>query len=340
MNTHALTRTAIAVSPTPKNLAGLSDAAREAMDVRPAEIIRKWLLALSPTASRTYRLALTRFARWALTDQEAPPESALRLLVEAGCGPAHEMVTKWRDGLLDTGLAPGSVAVMTTSICSLLKVCRRAGLITWRLESVAPRVERRQDRRGPRRGEVEQLLAKIDRHAKAGDRRAVRDSAMVRLMYCAAMRRSEVVGLRFPADVDLEHAEGAVVRPRRKNRRERQPLLVSERAAAAIRRWIKVRGQVEGPLFHRLDGVGAAGAMPNLSGESVRRILDGWAKKGGIETRFRPHGLRHAAATHVARVGSLDELMSLGGWKSFSAAQVYLDQRIEQRRRALKLVDA
>jgi integrase len=148
------------------------------------------------------------------------------------------------------------------------------------------------------------------------------------------------VGLRFPDDVDLEHAEGAVVRPRRKSRRERQPLLVSDRAAAAIRRWIKVRGEAEGPLFHRLDGVRAAGALPNLSGESVRRILDGWAKKAGIEARIRPHGLRHAAATHVARVGSLDELMSLGGWKSFSAAQVYLDQRLEQRRRALRLVDA
>jgi integrase len=54
----------------------------------------------------------------------------------------------------------------------------------------------------------------------------------------------------------------------------------------------------------------------------------------------RPHGLRHSAATEVARHGSLDELMSLGGWKSFSAAQVYLDQRVDQRRRALALVDA
>jgi integrase len=77
-----------------------------------------------------------------------------------------------------------------------------------------------------------------------------------------------------------------------------------------------------------------------LSGESVRRILNGWVMKAGIKTRVRPHGLPHSAATEVARLGSLDELMSLGGWKSFSAAQVYLDQRIEQRRRALKLVDA
>jgi len=338
MTAHALVR--VKVSPAVRHVAGLSDAARGAMDVRPAEIIRRWLAALSPTASRTYRLALGRFAGWALTDKTSPPESALRLLVEVGCGPAHEMVTRWRDALLETGLAPGSVAVMTTSICSLLKVCRRAGLITWRLESVAPRVERRQDRRGPRRAEVEQLLAKIDKKADAGDRRATRDAAIVRLMYCAAMRRSEVVGLCYPDDVDLDHPEGAVVRPRRKGRRERQLLLVSERAAAALLRWIKVRGSDPGPLFHRLDRAGDLNKMPDLAGESVRRILSGWAAKAGIKTRIRPHGLRHSAATEVARHGSLDELMSLGGWKSFSAAQVYLDQRVEQRRRALALVDA
>jgi integrase/recombinase XerD len=187
---------------------------------------------------------------------------------------------------------------------------------------------------------VQQLLATIDKEAKAGDRGATRDAAMVRLMYCAAMRRSEVVGLRFPDDIELDHPEGAVVRPKRKGRRERQLLLVSDRAAAAIRRWLKVRGEQDGPLFHRLDSGVGAGAIPNLSGESVRRILDVWANRAGVKSRVRPHGLRHSAATEVARHGSLDELMSLGGWKSFSAAQAYLDLRLEQRRRALKLVDA
>jgi site-specific recombinase XerD len=82
------------------------------------------------------------------------------------------------------------------------------------------------------------------------------------------------------------------------------------------------------------------GQLCAASGESMRRILDGWAHDAGIKVQVTPHGLRHSAATEVARLGSLDELMSLGGWRSFSAAQLYLDRRLEQRRRALKLVNA
>lgn len=75
----------------------LSDAARAAVDTNPAEVIRRWLSGLSPAAVRSYRRSLRSFCTWALQDSEAPPERALELLVGAGCGPAHNMVTEWRD---------------------------------------------------------------------------------------------------------------------------------------------------------------------------------------------------------------------------------------------------
>jgi integrase/recombinase XerC len=136
--------------------------------------------------------------------------------------------------------------------------------------------------------------------------------------------------------VNLDAPDGATVSPRRKGAKTRQPLIVSERTAATIASWLAIRGTEPGALFHRLD---RAGERDHLSGEAIRHLLQARAKEARIKAPCRPHGLRHSSASELARRGSLDELMSLGGWRSLSAASAYLDKRDENRRRALALVD-
>lgn len=313
----------------------LRPAAAARIDVQPEELISRWLAALSPTARRSYRRSLSRFAVWALAD-DAEPVAALRLLCGLDVGQAGELVRAFRDDLLASGLASGSVAGYCTGICSLLAACRRAGLVSWRLEGVQPRVEQRHDRSGPRRGDVERLFATIDDEAAAGRRGAVRDAALLRVLYVAALRRAEATGLRWPEDVDLRADGDPVVRPRRKGRKERTAVLVSQRCAEAIARWVAVRGEAPGFLF---VGVQNGDATRPMNGESIRRIVARWARKAGLRGAIRPHGLRHSAATEVARRGSLAQLMALGGWSSMSAARRYLDDRQEERQGALALVD-
>jgi integrase len=263
------------------------------------------------------------------------PHDGLALLCRSGSGPAHELLASWRDHLLAT-LAPGTVASGISAIASLLRCCRRAGLVAFTIEGIAPKRERVQDRRGPRRADVERLVGHVDELAALGHRRAVRDAAILRCLYCCAMRRGEVAGLRFPEDVNLDAPDGATVSPRRKGARTRQPLGVSERTAVAIASWIAVRGSEPGALFHRTDRRDQRG---HLTGESIRHLLAMRAREARIKAPCRPHGMRHSSASELARRGSLDELMSLGGWKSLSAASAYLDKRDENRRRALALVD-
>ena len=61
--------------------------------------------------------------------------------------------------------------------------------------------------------------------------------------------------------------------------------------------------------------------------------------EAGIKGRIRPHGLRHAAATQVASCASLATLMAIGGWKSLSAAQGYIDKQQIERKRGLSILD-
>ncbi|MCC7396728.1 MAG: site-specific integrase [Planctomycetes bacterium] len=314
----------------------LTTAAAEAASVDPATLIRRWLDSKSPTARRTYARSLSRFAAWAI-GAEASPEVGMRVLCEAGAGPATSMVERWRDELLQSNLAPGTVAGMVTALASLVRCCRRAGLIQWALEGVAPKAERRQDRSGPRRHDVQRLVECIDECAASGkgqrQRQAVRDAAIVRLLFCCGLRRAEAYGLRLE-DVDLS---AGVVKPRRKGKRERAPVSVSGGTAAALQRWMDARGSAPGPLFHgtRAD----ANPTVHLSGESVRRLLRTWSDRAGIKVPVRPHGLRHSGATEVAARGSLAQLMSYGGWSSMTSASQYLDKHDEERRAAMEITD-
>ena len=63
------------------------------------------------------------------------------------------------------------------------------------------------------------------------------------------------------------------------------------------------------------------------------------SKEAGVRSSVRPHGLRHSAAGAVARRGSLAELRAIGGWRSLSAVEHYLDDRQQEREAALRITD-
>lgn len=325
----------VVASPAPLRLVAgieLTAAASQAADVTPQVLVARWLDSKSESARRTYRGALARFAAWAIAAADAEPHVALRVLVEAGSGPAHSMAERWRDSMLAAGLSTGTVAGRVAALSSLVRCCRRAGLCSWALENVAPRVEQRHDRSGPRRHEVQRLVEHVDGEAATGDRQAVRDAAIVRLLFCAGLRRSEAGQLRVE-DIDLA---APCVKPRRKGKRERAAVTVSPGTAAALAKWIEVRGTAPGWLFFRTDRDDAAVA---LSGESIRRLLRCWAVAAGVRATIRPHGLRHSGATEVAARGSLASLMAYGGWASMTSASRYLDKREQHRAEALEVTD-
>lgn len=317
----------------------LSDAAAKALDVAPTEIVARWLASVSADARRAYARALRRFTEWAIPDA-ADPQEGLRLLCEAGAGGAHELLTAWRDHLLET-LAPGTTAGAVSAIASLLRCCRRVGLIVFSIEGVAPKREKVQDRRGPRRADVERLVEHIDALGETGDCRAIRDAAIVRLLYVGALRRCEVTELRLE-DVDIA---AGTVSPRRKGYRARKSLSVSPKTLVALRAWLAVRGAEDGALFHRMD---RADHRDHLTGESIRHMLKTRAKEAGVKVPCRPHGMRHSAATQVAscaslstlkEVGGLGMFMAVGGWRSLTAAQDYVDPRPEERVRGHAILD-
>ncbi|MCC6779882.1 MAG: tyrosine-type recombinase/integrase [Hyphomicrobiales bacterium] len=328
---------------TPRNGTGpaLTPAAASAAAIDPATVLERWHASLRDSARRKYSLALRTFATWATgTDSH---DAALAVLIDAGRAGARGMLCAWRDELLRAGKASATVAGLLSGLSSCVTAARFAVLVEWSIEKVAPRIEQRHDRSGPPRHEVELLLARVDEEAAAGGRRqawAVRDAAILRLLHNAALRRFEVTGLQLQ-HVQLDHADGPRVLALRKGHTEREAMLVGPMAAESLRRWLAIRGTTrpDAPVFCRLHALQDADTVGPLSGEAVRQLVAGRARRAGVRAPCRPHGLRHAAATHCARNASLAALKRLGGWTTLSSPARYLDRDDRDRRTALQVVE-
>jgi integrase/recombinase XerC len=70
-------------------------------------------------------------------------------------------------------------------------------------------------------------------------------------------------------------------------------------AREAVEAWLAVRGHEPGPLFTSLH----QGGRPDgrLTGDAVYKIVRGLGRAAGLDRAVRPHGIRHASITEVAK---------------------------------------
>ncbi len=153
------------------------------------------------------------------------------------------------------------------------------------------------------------------------DRGALRDRALVELLYGAGIRVGELVALDV-RDIDLHRGD---VRVWGKGGKERiVPLPAAARTA--LREYLDQRqrpGVLAEPLFASLRS--KRGEPPRrLDPRDVRRILQRRADRAGLADRVHPHRLRHSYATHLLDMGAdLRAIQELLGHASLSTTQKY-----------------
>jgi integrase/recombinase XerD len=164
------------------------------------------------------------------------------------------------------------------------------------------------------RDEVGRLLAA----PKGTDPAALRDRALLELMYACGLRASEAVGLDV-RDVDLK---AQVLRTRGKGAKERL-VPVGREALAAVKAWLaRGRPALVGPgeearLFVNRRGTG-------LTRQGLYKIVQRHARAVGLEGRMSPHTLRHTFATHLLAGGcDLRSLQEMLGHADIATTQIY-----------------
>jgi len=251
------------------------------------ELVEAWLAGRKGTTLAAYRNDLAAFARWAELDDA---DRATEYLLAAGPAGANRLAHAWRGDMLAAGLAPATVNRRLSALRSLVELAARLGVVTWslRVEGVKARAYR--DTRGPGVEAVRAMVRALDDDASV---KAVRDRALVRLLFDRGLRRGEVVALDL-ADVDTSRCAVRIVG---KGHREAEWVTVGKAACEALAAWVAVRGDEPGPLFVNLDRAQKGGDR-RLTGRSVARIVAAAGEAVGVEG-VRPHGLRHTAVTAV-----------------------------------------
>ncbi len=151
----------------------------------------------------------------------------------------------------------------------------------------------------------------------ADDPVALRDAAVVELLYGSGLRVGEVCGLR-PVDLDLD-PDRPVVTVWGKGSKQRQ-VPMSEPSAGAVRAWLDHgRPALFVPALSPDDAVFLNRRGRRLTPRDTRRILD---RRAANPTH--PHALRHTFATHLLDGGAdLRAVQELLGHADLATTQLY-----------------
>jgi integrase/recombinase XerD len=150
------------------------------------------------------------------------------------------------------------------------------------------------------------------------DASALRDRALLELMYACGLRASEAIDLEV-GDVDLQ---AAVLRARGKGSKERL-VPIGRQAVAAARLYVqRGRPTLVGPGDERHLFVNRRGS--GLTRQGLYKIVQRHAKAAGLEGKMSPHTLRHTFATHLLAGGcDLRSLQEMLGHADIATTQIY-----------------
>jgi integrase/recombinase XerD len=161
---------------------------------------------------------------------------------------------------------------------------------------------------------VQRLLAQ----PRGDEPTAVRDRALLELMYASGLRASETISLEV-SNVDLDHG---VVRATGKGSKERL-VPVGGKAIAAVRVYLRsgrpklVHSPEERKLFLNFRG-------GPLTRQGLYKIVLRHAESAGLGDRMSPHTLRHSFATHLLTGGcDLRSVQEMLGHADLSTTQLY-----------------
>lgn len=158
---------------------------------------------------------------------------------------------------------------------------------------------------------------------ETGELTAIRNLAMVEMLYASGARVSEICGLNLK-DIDYERSTIRVIGKGSKER----VIPIGRPAVAALEKWLKVRPQLANEKSGDAVFLGARGKR--IDQRQVREVVYKTIELG-------PHALRHSAATHLLEGGAdLRTVQEILGHASLSTTQIYTHVSAERLHSAFK----
>lgn len=171
----------------------------------------------------------------------------------------------------------------------------------------------RSPRHLPKNIDVDEMHQLLD--IDLNDPLAVRDRAMLEVMYGAGLRLAELVGLDC-SHVDLAAGEVWV---QGKGSKERK-LPIGRTAVTWLGHWLALR-DIFAP---KDDAIFLSNQSKRISARNVQKRFAEWGIKQGVNSHIHPHKLRHSFATHMLESsGDLRAVQELLGHANLTTTQIY-----------------
>ncbi len=250
-----------------------------------------------------------------------------------GVGIAEVSLATLRGWLADQagqGVSAATLRRRVSCVRGFFAWCERDGLI-----AANPAVRLRAPKRGrylpkvPSRAAIDQTLAAAQqRSEEAAEPVALRDQALLEVLYAGGLRVAELCGLQL-ADIDHERQ---CLRVTGKGDKQRV-VPMGLPAMRALRTWLAVRNQLAVPTSPDTVFLGVRGGR--LNPRVARRIVEEATLAGGAAVG--PHALRHAMATHLLDGGAdLRSVQEMLGHASVATTQIYTHVSADRLREAFR----
>jgi len=238
----------------------------------------------------------------------------------AGEAPPLERITerwirRYIGGLLQSGLSPVSCSRKLSAIKGFF-----AYLVNMQVLEVSPAESiegPKLPKHHPEFPTEEYLCSTLDRLAEETEVEAIRDCALLEVLYGCGLRISEALTMDAD-DFNVSHGWLRVVGKRKKMR----DVPLGETAANALQRWKMAREEWVTPVSGEALFLGKRGKR--LNPRTARMMVHRRLQKAGQIYGTNPHALRHAFATHLidydANLLAVSEML---GHASLSTTQIY-----------------
>lgn len=216
------------------------------------------------------------------------------------------------------GLSPTSIARKASTIRSMFSYLTKKGIVSFNPSKQI---------KTPKKAKMLPSILSVEQvnslcNIPPSSSVAIRDKAMVELMYSSGLRLSEITSL----DTDSIDFISKSLLVTGKGKKQRY-LPVGRKAIEAVQLWMKVKENYakssDNALFINRFG-------ERLSNRSVQTRLNYWAKRLEINCKVSPHMLRHSCATHLLEAsGDLRAVQEFLGHEDITTTQIYTNVDFE-----------
>ena len=164
----------------------------------------------------------------------------------------------------------------------------------------------------PSYGDLERMLSA----PKGTGVRALRDRALLEMLFSTGLRVAEICGLnRY---LEFDRGEISV----RGKGEKLRVVFISPSSRDAIKKYLATRNDGEEALFVSLTKQGKP--LGRITPRAVERLVDRYARVAGVGKRVTPHSFRHLFATDLLVNGAdLRSVQELLGHRHIGTTQVY-----------------